>query len=424
MPVDVLMPDGGSLLKWHRAQGEAVKAGDLLCEVETDKTVMEVEAGTDGIVGQILVEAGASGIAAGQALARIDPVGSDTIPPTDSGHPNAVVVQVESGLAPFGIDGRGRLAASPRARRLASEAGLVLATIPGSGPGGRIVERDVLRARGSRMQAAPSSEVTVDAKDAEKSAADIEEAGDWPADVAAATTAVATYEIVELDGMRRTIAERLSTSKRSVPHFYLSVEIDLVALTALRERINNEALPAHDGAPRFKLSVNDFVVKALALALINVPQANAIWDDGRIRRFKSADVGVAVAVDGGLYTPVLRQVESKSLSALSREIRSLAVRARERALRSHECQGGATTVSNLGMFGIDRFLAIINPPQSSILAVGAARQQVVARGGQAVVTNLMSATLSCDHRVIDGALGARLLGEVKRLLEVPFNLIS
>jgi pyruvate dehydrogenase E2 component (dihydrolipoamide acetyltransferase) len=407
--VDVMMPEGGSLLKWHRVKGEKVKAGDLLCEIETDKAVVAVEAETDGVVDQILIEAGTSGIAAGQTLARIDPVGGNTSRAAAVKDPNAGVEQTESGTAPSGIDDMGRLASSPRARHLAREAGLALVTIQGSGPGGRILERDVLRARDARLQTASLQEVTANVEDAAKPIG--------PSDLQAAA-----YEIVELDSMRRTIAGRLSISKQSVPHFYLSVEIEVDALIDLRERVNRRAIAPRDGTPPFKLSVNDFVVKALGMALVSVPESNAIWDNNRILRFKTADVGVAVAVDAGLYTPVLRQVESKSLFALAGEMKDLAARARKRALRPHECRGGAATVSNLGMLGIDRFSAIINPPQSSILAVGAARQQVVARYGQPVVATMLSATLSCDHRVIDGALGARLLGAVKRLLETPSGL--
>lgn len=432
-PVEILMPEVGSLLKWHCAKGAVVKAGDLLCEIETDKTVIEIQAATDGVVGQILLEAGTSGIAAGQALARIEPKRSGHSPLTNGEHSPAAVETIKPHSSALGIDGRGRLAASPRARRLASEAGLDLAAIQGTGPGGRIVERDVLRMRNSGLPPALSTKTVVSATSfAEDSAPtdngtapnDIENVSNWRTDMVPGTATSTAGDVVELSGMRRTIAERLSESKRSIPHFYVSLDIDMDALITLRERINREALPAQDGTPRFKLSINDFVVKALALALIGMPLANSIWEDGKIRRLKTADVGIAVAVDDGLYTPVLREVESKSLSALSRECKSLADRARERTLRTHECQGGAATVSNLGMFGIDSFAAIINPPQSSVLAVGTARQQVIARGGQATIANVMSATLSCDHRVIDGALGAKLLAEVKRLLEAPFSLIS
>jgi pyruvate dehydrogenase E2 component (dihydrolipoamide acetyltransferase) len=426
------MPEVGSLLKWHCAKGAIVKAGDLLCEIETDKTVIEVQAEADGVVGQILLEAGTSGIAAGRPLARIDPQRSGHSTLTNGEHSPAAVETVSPNGTALGIDGRGRLAASPRARRLASEVGLNLAAIQGTGPGGRIVERDVLRTRNSGLPPAPFAKTTMTVTSsaepilADNGAApnDIENVSNWRTDMVPGTVPSTAGDIVELTGMRRTIAERLSEAKRSIPHFYLSIDIDMDALIALRERINREAVPAQDGTPRFKLSINDFVVKALALALIGIPQANSIWEDGKIRRLKTADVGIAVAIDDGLYTPVLREVESKALSALSRECKSLADRARERALLTHECQGGAATVSNLGMFGIDSFAAIINPPQSSVLAVGIARQQVVARAGQGVIANVMSATLSCDHRVIDGALGAKLLAEVKRLLEAPFSLIS
>lgn len=432
-PVEILMPEVGSLLKWHCAKGAIVKAGDLLCEIETDKTVIEVQAETDGVVGQILMEAGTSGIAAGQALARIEPQRPGASHRTNGDHSPATVETVNPNSSALGIDGRGRLAASPRARRLAKEAGLNLQAIQGTGPGGRIVERDVLRMRDSGLPPAPSMKTvrTVTSASEELVLADygtapndVENVSNWRTDMVPGPAPSETGDIVELNGMRRTIAERLSESKRSIPHFYLSLDIEMDALITLRERINREALTAQDGTPRFKLSINDFVVKALALALIGMPLANSIWDDGKIRRLKTADVGIAVAVDDGLYTPVLREVESKSLSALSRECKTLADRARERTLRTHECQGGAATVSNLGMFGIDSFAAIINPPQSSVLAVGTARQQVIARGGQAAIANVMSATLSCDHRVIDGALGAKLLAEVKRLLEAPFSLIS
>lgn len=387
----VSMPQPGSVLKWHRVQGDPVRAGDLLCEIETDKTVIAVEAAADGVVGQILVEAGESNIAAGRELARIAP----WVNQADSLGQGAAD-SAQSAAQPSGIDATGRIAISPRARRLASEARLTLASIRGSGPRGRIVERDVLRAAASR--AASSSEVSRSASSASAS------------------------ELVELDGMRQAIAVRLSAAKQSIPHFYMSVEIELDALAALREQANADPARAHDGMPQVKLTINDFVVKAQALALMKVPEVNAIWDAGRIRRFKNADVGVAVTVTNGLYTPILRNAESKPLSTLARELRSLAARARERSLRAQDCEGGASTVSNLGMFGVERFSAIINPPQSSILAVGAAREQLVVRARQPVVATMMSVTLSCDHRVIDGALAARFVGEVKRLLEAPRDL--
>ena len=387
----VSMPQPGSVLKWHRVQGDPVRTGDLLCEIETDKTVIAVEAAADGVVGQILVEAGESNIAAGRELARIAP----WVNQADSLGQGAADSAQSAAQSP-GIDATGRIAISPRARRLASEARLTLASIRGSGPRGRIVERDVLRAAASRP--ASSSEVSRSASSASAS------------------------ELVELDGMRQAIAVRLSAAKQSIPHFYMSVEIELDALAALREQANADPARAHDGMPQVKLTINDFVVKAQALALMKVPEVNAIWDAGRIRRFKNADVGVAVTVTNGLYTPILRNAESKPLSTLARELRSLAARARERSLRAQDCEGGASTVSNLGMFGVERFSAIINPPQSSILAVGAAREQLVVRARQPVVATMMSVTLSCDHRVIDGALAARFVGEVKRLLEAPRDL--
>lgn len=380
--MNILMPESGSLVKWHCAEGATVRAGAVVCEVETDKTVMEVEAPETGVLARILVREGQTGIEAGQTLAVMDAAGA-----VQPDRPAELAPLRRSALAPE-VAAMGRIASSPLARRLAQEAGLELSHIKGSGPGGRIVERDVQGAAAAH----PASGAGV--------------AGDY---------AGCAHEVRPIDAMRRTIAQRLLASKQNIPHFYLSCDVRADALLALRRRLQS----AQGSAP----TVNDFLVKAQALALLEVAEANVVWAEDSILSFRQVDVGVAVAVDGGLYTPVVRHADAKSVFEISQEIRGLAERARRRELQPVEYRGGVTTVSNLGMLRVPAFSAIINPPQSSILAVGACGQRIGVVDGAPAVVQQMTVTLSCDHRVIDGTVGARCLEAFRRRIEAPEQLL-
>ncbi|HMB11480.1 2-oxo acid dehydrogenase subunit E2, partial [Saliniramus sp.] len=316
-----------------------------------------------------------------------------------------------------------RIFASPLARRIARDAELDLKAVKGSGPHGRIIERDVRAAIekgvGKAEAAAPAAK-----PEAPKAAAPAGAmAQGMSADQVKAMYPADSYEEVKLDGMRKTIAKRLLESKQTIPHFYLTLDIELDALMALRKQLNDAATKDKDGKPAYKLSVNDFVIKALALSLQKVPDANAVWAEDRILRFRHSDVGVAVAIDGGLFTPVIREAETKSLSAISAQMKDLAGRARNKRLKPEEYQGGTTAVSNLGMFGIREFSAVINPPHATILAVGAGEKRVVVKDDAPAVVQAMSVTLSCDHRVVDGALGAELLQSFKGLIENPMGML-
>jgi pyruvate dehydrogenase E2 component (dihydrolipoamide acetyltransferase) len=310
-------------------------------------------------------------------------------------------------------NGHARTFSSPLARRLAKEAGIELARINGSGPHGRVIARDVEQAKSGKglapAAARPAAAAPIAPAMADSQVLALYEPG--------------SYELVPHDGMRRTIAQRLTASTQNVPHFYLTMDCDIGKLLAAREQINAAAPKDKDGKPAYKLSVNDFVIKALALALQRIPDANVSWSDGGMLKHKHSDVGVAVALPGGLITPIIRMAETKSLSAISNEMRDLAVRARGRKLKPAEYQGGTTSVSNLGMYGIKDFTAVINPPQSTILAVGAGEERAVVRNGKIEAAHIMSVTLSCDHRAVDGALGAELLGAFKILIENPVMMV-
>ncbi|MFZ0424750.1 MAG: dihydrolipoamide acetyltransferase family protein [Xanthobacteraceae bacterium] len=437
--MDLLMPQlgetvaEGKITKWFKAAGDAVKPGDNLFEIETDKVSMEVPSTTTGVLSEIRVSAGdialvgavVGVIADGEAASA--PAPAAAAKPAGATAPQAApiaaapIAQPRTASAPIKLDpffevrtpprnfGPAQLAGgtfvTPLARRLAGEAGIDLSRLHGSGPHGRIVARDIAEApRPSRAAAGAPAE--------RPSAADIK-----------ALYAPDSYEEVPLDGMRRTIAARL-TQAAAVPHFYLMTDVAIDRLLALREEANAAAPKDRDFNPAFKLSVNDFVIRALALGLQRVPAANAVWAGDRMLRFKHSDIGIAVALDGGLITPVLRQAETKSLSAISAEMKELAGRARDKKLKPADYQGGASAISNLGMHGVREFTAIINPPHATILAVGAARRQAVEKddGGVAFVS-MMSLTLSCDHRVLDGALGAELLAAIKSLIELPVSLL-
>jgi pyruvate dehydrogenase E2 component (dihydrolipoamide acetyltransferase) len=422
MTTNVLMPQlgetvtEGTLASWSKAVGDAVQPGDVLFEIETDKTSMEIPATAAGVITEIrvpqgqvvavgtivaVIEEGTAGRAAGAPTQGLP---AQAVPPrARAATPPADPFQMVR--SPANHYGPGRLpdgtAITPLARRLASQAQLSVAQLTGSGPHGRIVGRDVeaFAGRGEARMATPPER---------------------PLESVAAHYLHTPYEAVANDGMRRRIAERLLMAWQTIPHFYLSVDVDVDALQALRASTNESAPRAADGTASFRLSLNDFVIKALGNALMRVPQANAVWADDRLLRFRQADIGVAVAIEGGLITPVLRNVQAKSLSAISSEMRQLAARARARRLLPEEYHGGSISISNLGMFGVDAFSAIINPPQAAILAVGAAaRVATEASDGAVRFVSRMRVTLSCDHRVIDGALGAQLLAAFKNAIEHP-----
>ena len=445
MPTEILMPalsptmEDGTLAKWLVKEGDTVSAGDILAEIETDKATMEFEAVDEGVIGKILVEEGTEGVKVNAPIAVLLEEGesaddiaapSDPAPEapkaadagaeaaSDGGSeppaPAAAAAATPTPAAPPASDG-GRVFASPLARRIARDKGLDLGQIKGSGPHGRIVKADVEGAT-AKPAAATATEAPKPATEAARPA--------MPAGMGAEQVAKMyegrDYEEVKLDGMRRTVAARLTEAKQTIPHFYLRRDIRLDALLKFRSQLNKQL----EGRG-VKLSVNDFIIKACANALQAVPAANAVWAGDRMLRLKPSDVAVAVAVDGGLFTPVLKDAHQKSLSALSAEMKDLATRARDRKLAPHEYVGGSFAISNLGMFGIDNFDAVINPPHGAILAVGAGvKKPVVGEDGELAVATVMSVTLSVDHRVIDGALGAELLQAIVDNLENPMVMLA
>ena len=473
MPVNVLMPalsptmEKGNLAKWLKKEGDTIKSGDVIAEIETDKATMEVEAIDEGILARIVVPAGTADVPVNDLIAVIASEGEDpkTVGSANAAAPGAKSPQtapdmvtaaappaaVAAAAAPPAMATAASAAvssaapaqqpappaaatapasgerqfASPLAKRIAKEAGLDLAKIAGSGPHGRVVERDVRAAmEGGTAKAAPAA--TPAAAPAPAAAA--------PKAPAALATGMSddtirkffepgSFEEVPHDNMRKVIARRLLEAKQTIPHFYLSVDCQLDALLALREQINSSATKDKDGKPAFKVSVNDFVIKALALALTRVPEANVTWTEGAMLKHKHADIGVAVSIPGGLITPVIRKAETKTLSTISNEMKDYAARARTRKLKPEEYQGGSSAVSNLGMFGINNFSAVINPPHASILAVGAGEQRVVVKNGAPAVATVMTVTLSTDHRAVDGALGAELIGAFKQLIESPMGML-
>jgi pyruvate dehydrogenase E2 component (dihydrolipoamide acetyltransferase) len=435
MRVDVLMPQlgetvaEGKITKWFKAAGDAIKPGDNLFEIETDKTSMEVPSTTAGTLTEIRFQVGevakvgavvavisGSGSAAGSS-----PVSAPSKAPTAPTRPAPVAAAPAVHFTPMPrpaipMDpfrevrtpernyGPAKLASgavvTPLARRLAGERGIDLSRVAGSGPHGRIVAHDVERAAPGAAPAAMAS-------------------GASAAQVKALYEGIA-YEEVPLDSMRRTIATRLVEAKQTIPHFYLTADLNAGRLIAMREEANAAAPKGKDGQAAFKLSLNDFIIKAWAAALQRIPAANAVWAGDRILRFQHADIGVAVALEGGLITPVVRNAEAKSLTAISAEMRDLVERARHKKLRPNEYQGGSSSISNLGMYGVREFSAIINPPHATILAVGATRRAPIeAEDGSMKFISQMSVTLSCDHRVVDGALGAELLAAFKNFVEAP-----
>ena len=452
MPVDVLMPalsptmEKGNLSKWLKREGEKVKPGDVIAEIETDKATMEVEAVDEGTLAKIVVAEGTADVPVNQVIAVLAGEGEDVkaaaagagkaASPAPAAAPKAQAAAATpapqaskpapapsapptAGSTPKPAAGDGdpfphRMFASPLAKRLAKEAGIDLGRVQGSGPHNRIIARDIEAAKSGKGLRAPGAPAAAGGAAIAPSMTDQQ---------IRALYEDGSYEVVPHDGMRRTIAQRLTASTQTVPHFYLTMDCNIGRLLAAREEINATAPKDKDGKPAYKLSVNDFVIKALALALQRVPDANVSWTESGMLKHKHSDVGVAVAMPGGLITPIVRHAESKSLSAISSEMKDLAARGRARKLKPQEYQGGATSVSNLGMYGIKDFTAVINPPQSTILAVGAGEERAVVKNGKIEAAHVMSVTLSCDHRAVDGALGAELIGAFKALIENPVMMV-
>jgi pyruvate dehydrogenase E2 component (dihydrolipoamide acetyltransferase) len=444
MPINILMPalsptmEKGNLAKWLKKEGDKVKSGDVIAEIETDKATMEVEAVDEGTIAKILVPEGTQDVAVNDVIAVLAGDGEDvkaagagaaSAPPKAARPAEAPAAKPATAPAPAAkaaptaapvaapqpaasaaqANGHARIFSSPLARRLAKEAGIELGRINGSGPHGRVIARDVEEAKSGKglkaPAAAPSAAPAIAPSMSDKQVRALFEDG--------------SYEVIPHDGMRRTIAQRLTASVQTVPHFYLTMDCDIGKLLAAREEINTAAPKDKEKKPLYKLSVNDFVIKALAVALQRIPNCNVSWTDGGMLKHKHSDVGVAVAMPGGLITPIIRKAETKSLSTISGEMKDFAARARARKLKPEEYQGGTTAVSNLGMYGINHFTAVINPPHATILAVGTSEERAVVRGGKIEVAHMMSVTLSCDHRAIDGALGAELIGAFKMLIENP-----
>jgi len=450
MPTNILMPalsptmEKGNLAKWLKKEGDKVKSGDVIAEIETDKATMEYEAVDEGTIAKIVVPEGTQDVAVNAVIAVLANEGEDVkaaasgaaaakpqaapaaaapkpaeAKPAEAKSAPAAPAPVAAAPAPQAAAPKpaiGRIFASPLARRLAKDAGIDLSRVNGSGPHGRVVARDIeeaksgkgLRAPAAAPTAAPAAGAIAPALSDTQIRALYEEG---------------SYDFVPHDGMRRTIAQRLTAATQSMPTFYLTIDCDIGKLTAAREEINAAAPKGADGKPLFKLSVNDFVIKALALALQRIPEANVSWAESGMLKHKHSDIGVAVALPGGLITPIIHKAETLSLSAISNAMRDLATRARARKLKPNEYQGGTSSVSNLGMYGIKDFTAVINPPQASILAVGTGEERAVVRGGQIVPATIMSCTLSCDHRAIDGALGAELITAFKTLIENPVMMV-
>jgi pyruvate dehydrogenase E2 component (dihydrolipoamide acetyltransferase) len=452
MSVNILMPalsptmEKGNLAKWLKKEGDKVKPGDVIAEIETDKATMEYESIDEGTLAKIVVPEGTQDVPVNQLIAVLAEEGEDpkaaaaaagkgaaasapakaaapaAPPPPAQPAPQVHAEQRPSpppAAAPVARTGDGhgvnRIFSSPLARRLAKDAGIDLGRIQGSGPHGRIIARDVEAAKSGKGLVAPTAAPAPAAAPAPILA---------PSDdKIRALFEPGSYEVVPHDNMRKIIARRLVEAKQTIPHFYLTLDCNIGKLLAAREEINAAAPKDKEGKPAYKISVNDFVIKALALALQRVPEANVTWTEGAMLKHKHSDIGVAVAIPGGLITPVVRHAEAKSLSMISNEMKDFAARARARRLKPEEYQGGSSAVSNLGMFGIKDFAAVINPPHATILAVGAGEERAVVRSGKIEAAWLMSVTLSTDHRAVDGALGAQLLDAFKALIENPLMMV-
>jgi pyruvate dehydrogenase E2 component (dihydrolipoyllysine-residue acetyltransferase) len=444
MPINILMPalsptmEKGNLAKWLKKEGDKVKSGDVIAEIETDKATMEVEAVDEGTIAKILVPEGTQDVAVNDVIAVLagdgedvkaagasagakpaaSPAKAEAPPPKPTSPPAAAASAPAPAPQPAApapqvafhapqANGHARSFSSPLARRLAKEAAIDIARITGTGPHGRVIARDVADAKAGKGLKAPAAAPgpALAPSMSDKQILALFEPG--------------SYEIVPHDGMRRTIAQRLTAAVQTVPTFYLTMDCDIGKLLAAREEINAAAPKDKEKKPLYKLSVNDFVIKAMAVALQKIPNCNVSWTEGGMVKHKHSDIGVAVAMPGGLITPIIRKAETKTLSAISNEMKDFAARARARKLKPEEYQGGTTAVSNLGMYGISHFTAVINPPHATILAVGTSEERPVVRGGKIEIAQMMSVTLSCDHRAIDGALGAELIGAFKTLIENP-----
>jgi pyruvate dehydrogenase E2 component (dihydrolipoamide acetyltransferase) len=435
MPINILMPalsptmTEGNLARWLKKEGDPVKAGDVIAEIETDKATMEVEAVEEGKIGRILVPEGAQGVKVNDVIAVLLEEGEDAgaikapaaapPPPAKAEAPKAEAPRAEApktdgSKAPAAPAAAAaptpgaRMFASPLAKRLAQQHGLDLSRIVGSGPQGRVVKSDIEKAASGGAKAAPAPAAAKGLPSA-------------PSIPGTPTFGEPEFDLTPHSMMRKTIARRLQESKQFVPHFYLTVDCEIDRLLKAREEINNAAPKEGKGA--FKLSVNDFVIKACAIALRQVPAANASWSDEGVKMYKTSDISVAVAIPNGLITPIIRRAEDKRLSDISNEMKGLAARAKDGKLKPEEYTGGSFSLSNLGMFGIKDFAAIINPPQGCILAIGAGDQRAVVKNGQLAVATVMSCTLSVDHRVVDGAIGAEFLSAFKKLIENPLSML-
>jgi pyruvate dehydrogenase E2 component (dihydrolipoamide acetyltransferase) len=457
MSINITMPalsptmEEGKLAKWHVKEGDSVSSGDVIAEIETDKATMEVEAVDEGKIGKIVVPEGTENVKVNAVIAVLLTEGenapaaapadapapapapkaaeapkADAPKPAPAPAPAGAAMRENSAMQaappaapapkpPAGATGA-RVFASPLAKRLAKEAGIELGAINGSGPHGRVVKSDVEAAKSGKT---PLKAASAGAPQSGGAAI----AGGMTKQQVMALYPEGSYEVVANDGMRKTVAARLTEAKQTIPHFYLTLDCNIEALMAAREQIN-AAAPMKDGKPTYKLSVNDFVIKAWALALQRVPKANATWAVDAILYHKASDVAVAVAVPGGLFTPVVKSADTKTLRQISEEVKDLAGRARNKKLAPHEYQGGSSAVSNLGMYGITNFAAVINPPHGTILAVGVGEERVYAHKGEIKVGQFMTVTLSCDHRSVDGALGAELLAAFKVLIETPVMMLA
>ncbi|MER8491482.1 pyruvate dehydrogenase complex dihydrolipoamide acetyltransferase [Mesorhizobium australicum] len=452
MPINITMPalsptmEEGNLSKWLVKEGDKVSPGDVIAEIETDKATMEVEAVDEGTVAKLVVPAGTEGVKVNALIAVLAAEGEDAgaaaksggatpakteapktdapkaeAPKAEAPKAEAAVPKAQAAPAANGNAAGERTFASPLARRIAKDAGVDVSAVTGTGPHGRVVKADVDAAiAGGGAKAAPAAKAPAGAP---ASAPPVKAMSD---EQVLKLFEQGSYELVPHDNMRKTIARRLVEAKTTIPHFYLTLDCELDALLALRTQLNAAApvkKTEKGEAPAYKLSVNDMVIKAMAMALKAVPDANASWTESAMVKHKHADVGVAVSIPGGLITPIIRHADDKTLSVISNEMKDLASRARSRKLKPEEYQGGTTAVSNLGMFGIKDFAAVINPPHATILAVGAGEQRAVVRNGEIKIATVMSVTLSTDHRAVDGALGAELLVAFKKLIENPMGML-
>jgi len=453
MPIEILMPalsptmTEGNLVKWHKKEGDKVKSGDVLAEIETDKATMEVEAVDEGTLGKIVVPEGAQAVKVNAVIALLLEEGEDAgvlagagkpaakpaaapqaapgpaaaqapapvpINPKTAAPPTAAVTPTPTG-APSGND---RLFASPLAKRMAEQAGLDLRQIPGSGPQGRIVKSDIEAAMGKPQAPRPAAAAAAPASPTAAGAPSAPRAGSpsYPKDLIVAQAGNLPYDEIPHTGMRRTIARRMVESKQNVPHFNLTVDCEIDALLKIRAELNAKS-------DKFKISVNDFVIRAAALTMRKVPRANASWSDEAVLLWKQIDCAVAVALEDGLITPIIKNADQKGLATIANEMKDLAARAKAGKLKLEEFQGGTFSISNLGMYGIKDFNAVINPPHGVILAVGAGEQRAIVKNGALAIATMMSCTLSCDHRVVDGAVGAQWIAAFKKMVEDPLTML-